>query len=621
MKYHKSSGEFSIAFCCWAGALALLTAPLAGAAEPGGTLRTDSQAPYVHRISLYDAEGTIIAPKSESAPPYSPAATCGKCHNCGVIKTGWHFNASDPDAPAGRPGEPWILTDLATGTQLPVSERGWPGTYRPTDVGLTPWQFVQTFGGYTPGGGLGEKYPEKPEDPNARWKVSGRLEVDCQSCHSADPARDQTEWGKQIENQNLKWAPVAAEGLAILRGSAKQGGGAGGDILAEADPAAAEHASANVKVIYDAKRFDADDRVFLNIPRKPTSDRCLFCHSSRPAGEEGLEFKTDGDVHLSKGLACADCHRNGLDHAMARGDEGEGMRASTLSCRGCHESGRLGAPRPIHSGLPVSHLKRLTCTACHSGLLPGDQARSTRTARAHRLGTASMHRREDVPPFIVGTVFVREADRRIAPHRMMWPAFWGRMAGEKVTPLAPSAVREIIGATQIKAEEWKPLTEDQIAKGLKAFAAKKDDAGEAVYISAGRLYRLGSDGKLSGSEHAAAAPYSWPIAHDVRPAAQSLGSRGCTDCHSAKAGFFYSTVASVGPMKIGAPVSKAMYEFEGQKPRDLEAWNASVRHRKFWAITNLVAAAIVGCVLLIFSVSALSSLLRGIFVRQPRRKE
>ena len=39
----------------------------------------------------------------------------------------------------------------------------------------------------------------------------------------------------------------------------------------------------------------------------------------------GLESRWthDGDIHLIKGMLCVDCHRNGADHMMVRGYEGE----------------------------------------------------------------------------------------------------------------------------------------------------------------------------------------------------------------------------------------------------------------------------------------------------------
>ena len=66
-------------------------------------LRTDSDAPYVHRINLYDRDDVVIGPSDSPAMPYSPKATCSQCHDYSTISHGWHFNAADPDVPAGRP--------------------------------------------------------------------------------------------------------------------------------------------------------------------------------------------------------------------------------------------------------------------------------------------------------------------------------------------------------------------------------------------------------------------------------------------------------------------------------------------------------------------------------------
>ena len=230
-----------------------------------------------------------------------------------------------------------------------------------------------------------------------------------------------------------------------------------------------------------------------------------------------------------------------------------------------------------------------------------------------------MVRREDVPPFIVEPVFVRGADGKIAPHRMIWPAFWGRMKGEAVSPVAlDDAAQEALGTKGLKSEDWKPLTEEQIAKGLKALSAKKD--GEAVYVCGGKLHRLGADCKAAASDHPAAAPYSWPVGHDVRPAAQSLGSGGCTDCHAPKAGFFYASVAPPSPARVGAP-ARRMYEYQGQNPDDLKAWNATARYRRVWIWINLAAAGVLACVFINFSVMGLGAIFRAIFMKKPHRVE
>ena len=606
----------------WLCAMALL-APLSVLAGEG-TLQTGSRTPYVHRVSLYDTEGEVISPEDEPLLVYSPSTTCGKCHSHDAIRSGWHFNAADPKVDAGRPGEPWILTDLKTGTQIPVSSRKWPGTYRLADVGLTPWRFVLTFGRQMPGGGLGDRFAEGVKDPKARWKISGKLEIGCLACHSDDPRHDQTEWGKQIAQQNFKWAPLAAQGLAIVRGSAKKLPDTF-DPLIDADPAAGAGGK-GPKVHYDTARFDADERVLFKIAWKPSADRCYFCHSSKKAGEERA-VSDDPDVHLAAGLTCADCHRNGLDHAITRGTEshdlGDGKKTiSTLSCLGCHLIGRLGAPTPKHLGLPATHLEKLTCTACHSGPWPGGKPFSVRTSRAHGLGIASMHRRDDVPPFIVGPVFLPQPDGKIAPHRMMWPAFWARLKGDGLAVISPDAVAkaagDVLGPKKLKEEDWKQLTEEQIGKTLEALSGNRGE-GEPVYICGGKLFRRGGDGKVVGARHATAKPYAWPLAHDVRPAGQSLGSGGCTDCHDEKSGFFFAQVAPMSPAQIAGAASKAMYELQGRKLEDVQAWEFSARYRNVWIWIGVIAAAVLGLVFGNAIVMGLAAILRGIFVRKPRR--
>jgi hypothetical protein len=58
----------------------------------------------------------------------------------------------------------------------------------------------------------------------------------------------------------------------------------------------------------------------------------------------------------------------------------------------------------------------------------------------------------------------------------------------------------------------------------------------------------------------------WPIAHNVRPAAQSLGARACEDCHSPEAPFFKGLVCVDSPVQAKDGVFRKMtdmYEFEG----------------------------------------------------------
>ncbi len=600
-----------------------------------------SRQPYKHLLTLYDADGRIIDPRDPNARPYSPRMTCGQCHAYDTIACGWHFNAADPEVPAGRPGEPWLLTDALTRTQLPLSDRDWPGTFAPREVGMTPWQFMLAFGRHLPGGGLGEKFTGDGDDPDpaARWQFSGQLEADCMACHSADGRHNPADWARQIELENLKWAPTVALGLGRVRGSARD--------LEEEDPLAAldpaYEGPEDLPVEYDLNRFDPQRRVFFNIQRRPSSHRCYACHTTRQVGPEAPpRWHQDEDVHLAAGMTCTDCHRNDIGHMITRGyetesrDSGDPSRA-TLSCAGCHLGddsvndaalalgGRLGAPHPEHRGIPPIHFEKLSCTACHSGPWPQQSTQPVQTSMAHALGIASTTRTWQTPPYIVAPVFATGADGKIAPHRMTWPAFWGWLgADETVRPIHPQRVAEVAAdllppvpegksARAAAAEAEQPaadaaLEESVIESVLQRLGERlsNDEAGggEPIYVREGMLHRLSGDA-LEAVAHEAAAPYLWPMGHDVRPAVQSLGARGCDDCHASDAPFYFGMVtAASGPHARPKPVEQ-MYELQGADPVLARAWAVAFAGRPAFKALLLLCTGVVLLVLLRYGLAGL----------------
>jgi len=511
------------------------------ATEPIELLESDSRAPYVHRLTLYDEHGTVINPRTERPPPYSPRATCGKCHPYGQISDGWHFNAVDPNEPPGRPGEPWFLVDAREGVVLPVSGRAWPGTFRPEELGISDWQLILRFGRHLPGGGFGEPDPQRlaRAKEKLRWTVSGALEIDCMMCHSADFQHDPAEMARQIEAQNFRWAPTVALGLAVIRGEARK---APDDWDPALPPNPDYPEQAGPRLIYDRTRFDGDDRVLFNITRRPANERCYFCHSFREVGPGATnDLLVAQDVHLAAGLLCVDCHRNEIDHRIVRGYPGEAAERNepalaAFTCEGCHLGaggadvpvalgGRYRAPQPQHRGLPPLHFEKLTCTACHSGPWPDMDAKRFQTAMAHGLGLPARDRRDDQPPLIVGPVFLRQADGRVGPYRMAWV---DRLSGPGTADRGPA-----------------PATSPQ----------------QASYVT-------------------------WPLAHDVRPAAQSLGVRGCTDCHTEDAPFDFGRVSPPATRVAQAPAASV-----GSTLTMVELRGDDVVIRRLWARAFLLRPA------------------------------
>jgi len=640
----------------------------------------------VHWIDLYDANNRKIDVTDPDAAPYSPVKTCGRCHDYKAITHGHHFNAVDKLAAPGRPGEPWIWTDTRTGTQIPLSYRGWKGTYNPTELAISHRDFVLKFGRHLPGGGPGEPpsepaeeatteqaTEEPPADPlgegeeaadegDARaWGLSGELSVDCMMCHTGDGSYSPEVWWEQIQEENFAWAPTAALGLGHVEGKVSR-------LPDDFDPATVDENSRHKlpTTTYAPLQMNGEKKVFFDVIRTPHDNACYYCHSMRLVGEEAApEWTHDEDVHLRAGMSCSDCHRNGIEHHTVRGFEGEGnpsgQAVATLSCRGCHmddeaDGGRLGAPKPLHKGLPPIHFEKLSCTACHSGPRPGDQALEVQTALAHGLGLP-LHEEGGIPPGIVVPVFLRDGDGgTMYPHRMTWPAFWGTIKGSKVTPLNPEAAydatrktlrvrrgsfaegvmdaelsssdkKEILEEDRYKVEEDE-LTEAEKTKLADVMAKRGrenwqeklvgalndlkgiiEDGADPVYVSGGKAYRLAEDGSVQEFDSDAAKPYAWKLAHDVRPARWSAGVNGCFDCHSAGAPIFECKVAAIGQAPDDEPVTQAMYELAGFEHKTrLDAWNQSFQGRTAFKWLGFVSTGAVGLILLTYLCLGLNGL-------------
>jgi len=589
-----------------------------------GDKDTGSETLSVHFIPLLNDQGEEISPDDASAMPYSPRKTCGSCHNTQKINQGWHFNYLDPNIDPGRPAQPWIYFDAKSGTQIPLSYRSWKGVYHPTQLGLSRWDFVTKFGTHLPGA-FGENPQSEDIDFDARWMVSGELENNCAACHDAGHSYDSAEYADQMLRENFRWAPTGAAGFASMEGSARDMGPMWDPFM----PGGASGGKTPPTVTYNPNKFTPDNKVFIDIPAQPENHNCLYCHSSKfIQPETAQKYACTMDVHLAAGLKCTDCHRHGLDHNITRGYESEyertgRPRAATSSCRGCHLgeqegakhlAGRFTAPKAEHVGIPLVHFEKLTCTACHSGPWPESQTTNVKTARAHKLGAHGVSEANDVLPHIITPVYARsEFSGRITPQNMIWPAFWAQLDDDKVTPLPIEPVTEItediIGSGQrIAVGSWIKFTREQIKQVLQEIKAEQLTEAKPAYISGGKLYYLADEsGELIETEHPAAQPYSWPIAHNVRPVPQSLGAGYCEDCHSKNAPFFFGKVTVDSPVKDTAK-TVSMISFQDLNTGYMETFAAAFAARPLLKIIALGSAFIIIAVIALYGLRALATI-------------
>ncbi|MGB7297095.1 MAG: hypothetical protein WBC70_16035 [Candidatus Aminicenantales bacterium] len=721
----------------------------------------------VHLIPLKDEFDQSIVPTESNPLPFSSRYTCEPCHSYPTIEQGLHFRGA-LSANAGRPGEPWVWVDERTGTLLPLSYRKMKGTWDPAQVGLTAWDFTLLFGRHLAGGGISEP-PDSEFTPGSRWEVSGRVEINCLGCHNASAKQDLSEWAKQVLRENFRWAATAASGLGEVGGMASRIRGTW-DIFDGPDPDDTEWAVPPF-VRYDRNVFDSRHRVLFDLVHKPDDGRCLACHSVAPSGR--AKYAYDEDVHTAAGLKCASCHRNDLRHAMIRGYEGEAedhpdSESEDFTCAACHlgdESaegekalaGRLGAPYPAHKGFPAVHFERLSCTVCHSGPWPGEELTRVRTSRANRLGIYGVARWSTDLPAVIEPVYIRERNGKLAPHRILWPAFWAEEKEGNLTPLKPEAVIAAAGgllhpeqgivailtafsldleADQIavliyqaqvyepnldlglnvspytgempssapvwaikkgfeivpllpefdpEAEEsdpdveagiqtilealastppargkpvllfkralyqitetylekienpgessgspvlaWliedkieplvsefelrtiaaitgseKTLTEEQVkavleALGRTASRPEGQEEGTYVYISGGKLFRIGRGGGLEAGDSEAAAPVTWPLAHEVRPARRSLGINGCEDCHRIGSSFLFRKAKGTGPLLTNKVRTISANAFMGLDRPYQTFFGLSFAVRPLFKGVLLVSAIVIGLIL------------------------
>jgi hypothetical protein len=469
-----------------------------------------------------------------------------------------------------------------------------------------------------PGGGPGEMLDqtEVPEEI-MRSSVSGKLEINCLACHGADPGYDQAEYALQTARQNYRWAATAACSFASVSGAAAAQSDMYDPLMSDA-----------IKVTYPEGTFDHKNKVLFDIVREVPNERCYFCHSNFDLAEEDAErWKADEDVHLAAGLNCVDCHRNGVDHKITRGYEGEekvsqNALAASSTCEGCHlgtessaspAEGRLGAPRPEHPGIPPIHFEKMTCTACHSGLWPDKKTYRTKTSRAHALGTLGVNRSAEALPHIMTPVFAKGGKGKIAPHKLFWPAFWGVAKDDNVAPMPLETVSEVVGTVlpeqrPLPTGDWLGLTAEQITKVLSTMSQESPE-GQPVYVAGGKLYHLDESGELAAQPHAAAEASMWPVAHNVRPAVQSLGVRSCQDCHATEAPFFFGDVQIDSPL-AGDGTSAKMIDFQDLKPFYVKAFAFSFVFRPWLKLVILASCAGLAGVLVLYALRALACVVR-----------
>ncbi len=143
------------------------------------------------------------------------------------------------------------------------------------------------------------------------------------------------------------------------------------------------------------------------------------------------------------------------------------------------------------------------------------------------------------------------------------------------------------------------LTEEQVTLVLQSLTQNDAEDSSYIYVSGGKVFRLGEEGRLTNSKHPAAEPVVWPLGHRVRPAQQSLGVNGCKDCHSETSAFFFGKISGNGPLKTDKFDNRSAYSFMNLDKPYQKLFGLSFRMRPLLKGMLFVAAVIVGSMLVL----------------------
>ena len=505
--------------------------------------RSGSPETYVHHIELRDARGQVISGTGETNQIPNMEATCAPCHDVQRASGGLH-GGKGPDGPAG---EPWFLVDSRSGTRWPFHSRLWPGLATVEELDLDQESLRKKQG---------------PFDAGGHHSISGQAS-DCLICH-LQGSYDFQQRSQFIKDGKSDLAPFVAAGLFDSAGMRSE------------------------------SRFDTQNRVVLDLHADAGPQACLHCHTVTPAEEsaENPHWTHAGDVHLAAGMSCVDCHRAGLDHHVVRGKDGEihpsGVSVEALSCRGCHlpqgDPVMVSAPRPEHRGLPPFHLEAMTCTACHSGATQGEEGLSVWTSRAHDLGIAKQGRKAGDPPGIFSGILMKDDQDRWAPHYQAWPEGWIQTSGENQNAevIPPGDLRTPLRRTlRVRGDLLEKIesTDDdpgRAERSLSAFLGQMKSP--SALVTSGHAWERSPGDQLKPISNDLAAPVQWKLGHPVRPAAMSLGSNGCTDCHAPETPWpvLVSQPAPLIPMSAGGTISQTQHI----DPKSLDTFDSSLWN--FW---------------------------------------
>ena len=243
---------------------------------------------------------------------------------------------------------------------------------------------------------------------------------------------------------------------------------------------------------------------------------------------------------------------------------------------------------------------------------------------AHALGLRKTNKSAEALPHILSPVFVKNNQGIIEPRNLIWPSYWAVLDSTGIQPIPQdifiSVARPIIAHLDSTGNgDWPQIADSTLAQVLDSLKTGIK-SGQPVYVSSGFIYSLNADSHVVKSNEAVVQPYSWPIAHDVRPARQALGSNGCNDCHSTSSAFYFGQVKMDTPLINGDRTPVSMTHFLDENTLQAEIFSLSFFFRPWLKYLMFFCSFILIAVSVLYGFKGLSRLMILTSLDQKKRK-
>ncbi len=440
----------------------------------------------------------------------------------------------------------------------------------------------------------------------SKWAESGVLEADCLICHLK--SYDMEKRNAQVKEFNFRWAATAGAGFGKVEGSILKGETPkviynpsmfqeGGKVVL---PVIREVQNGNCLFCHHGSdwkkrgssyshRTDVHIRAGL---------RCIDCHLTGRHAEDPRIYGRE-EHQIGKGDDPGDFDRDDLDNTMR-------------SCEDCHANGILNAPVPQHKGFPPVHFEKIACQTCH---IPWRQVRAALVQDSSVFNASprieppgkriwnfygpditpwnyygfEIGYPEGLQPFFKYRPALGKYKDKIYPLNRVYTLWTGiKTKGEK--GINQPFMKDIFMMWKNHSEhpdttypELSIISDDnrdgfpevnrpeEIKSLLSSVTSMLKQKGVSmknktvVFVDGDRYTADGNKWISLPKKPYEYSPYGsvFKYSHDITPARNALGAKGCADCHALKSTFFEQPVMTQPFDENGKPTYRPNAELLG----------------------------------------------------------